>query len=99
MSTPTEKTSHASHTLIWLWISILIFAASNAVVAKIGELGAMHPTQSGHNPISFCNLFFAGNIIAGITLFIVYRKDWRPREIRGIPCKIWICMLILILFG
>ena len=86
-------------TLIWLWISILIFAASNAVVAKIGQLGALHPTPLGHNPISFCNLFFAGNLVAGITLLIVYRKSWKLNALKSIPCKSWVCALILILFG
>jgi len=99
MSTPPPKPASRNFTLVWLWISILIFAASNAVVAKIGELGAMHPTPSGHNPISFCNLFFAGNLLAGITLLIVYRKNWRLQELKKVPFKIWICMFVLILFA
>ncbi|MCB1067348.1 MAG: DMT family transporter [Simkania sp.] len=99
MSTPTKPPAPRNLTLFWLWISILIFAASNAVVAKIGELGAMHPTPSGHNPISFCNLFFAGNVLAGITLLIVYRKNWKLNELKQVPLKLWICMLVLILFA
>ena len=99
MSTPSKPPASRSFTLFWLWISILIFAASNAVVAKIGELGAMHPTASGHNPISFCNLFFAGNLLAGITLLIVYRKNWRLSELKQVSLKMWICMFVLILFA
>lgn len=99
MSTPSQKSRHINFTLFWLWISILIFAASNAVVAKIGELGAMHLTPTGHNPISFCNLFFAGNMVAGITLLIVYRKDWRLNELKEVPISIWIYMLVLILLA
>ena len=85
-------------TVFWLWISILIFAASNSVVAKIGQLGAMHPIN-GRNPISFCNLFFAGNLIAGITLLAVYRKDWHPDSIKAVPFKIWCSMLLIILMS
>ncbi|WP_420420673.1 DMT family transporter [Simkania sp.] len=99
MSTPSKPPASRSFTLFWLWISILIFAASNAVVAKIGELGAMHPTASGHNPISFCNLFFTGNLLAGITLLIVYRKNWRLSELKQVSLKMWICMFVLILFA
>jgi len=85
-------------TVFWLWISILIFAASNSVVAKIGQLGAMHPIN-GHNPISFCNLFFAGNLIAGITLLAVYRKDWHPDSIKAVSFKTWCSMLLIILMS
>jgi len=85
-------------TTYWLWISIIIFAASNSVVAKIGHLGAMHPIN-GHNPISFCNLFFAGNLVAGITLYLIYRKDWRFDVLKGYPCKVWSCMLLIILMS
>lgn len=82
----------------WLWISILIFAASNSVVAKIGELGAHHPIH-GRNPISFCNLFFAGNLLAGITLLVIYRKDWRLHVLKQYPFKDWFYMFILILLA
>lgn len=99
MSTPIKKSHSINFTIVWLWISILIFAASNAVVAKIGEIGAMNLTPNGHNPISFCNLFFAGNLVAGITLLIVYRKNWNAAELKGISSKIWIYMFTLILLA
>jgi len=85
-------------TRFWLWISILIFAASNSVVAKIGELGAHHPIH-GNNPISFCNLLFAGNLLAGITLFIIYRKDWRLSILKQYPIKDWFYMFVLVLMS
>lgn len=85
-------------TRFWLWISILIFAASNSVVAKIGQLGAHHPIN-GHNPISFCNLLFAGNLLAGITLFIIYRKDWRLSVLKQYPFKVWLYMFVFILMS
>lgn len=94
----TMEQSPVKSTRFWLWISILIFAASNSVVAKIGELGAHHPIH-GRNPISFCNLFFAGNLLAGITLFIIYRKDWRFSILKQYPFKDWFCMFVLILMS
>lgn len=93
-----EEKSKVKSVTFWLWVSILIYAASNSVVAKIGQLGAMHPIN-GHNPISFCNLLFAGNLIAGITLFLVYRKDWRFDIIKATPFKDWICMFVIILMS
>ncbi|MCB1110893.1 MAG: DMT family transporter [Chlamydiia bacterium] len=82
-------------TVFWLWISIIIFAASNSVVAKIGQLGTMHPIN-GRNPISFCNLFFAGNLVAGITLLLIYHKDWQFSVLRQISFKVWCSMLLMI---
>lgn len=71
-----------------LWIAIFIFAASNSVVAKLGLLGAMH-TIHGRNPISFCNLLFAGNILAGIVLLIIYIRSWRPTLLARLKIKDW----------
>ncbi|MCP5490392.1 MAG: DMT family transporter [Chlamydiales bacterium] len=99
MRSPSISSKSQNFTLIWLWVSIVIFAASDAVVAKIGELGALYPTPNGQNPISFCNLFFAGNLLAGISLFIVYRKHWNPAELSQISLKLWICMFLLIILS
>lgn len=93
-----EQQSRTKSVTFWLWISILIYAASNSVVAKIGQIGAMHPIN-GHNPISFCNLLFAGNLIAGLTLFIIYRKDWRFDLLKGTPFKDWVSMFFIILMS
>lgn len=98
MTISSKKMSQKNFTLLWLWISILIFAASNSIVFKISELGNMHLTPNGYNPISFCNLLFVGNAIAGITLFIVYRKDWQIKKIKKIPFRIWMYIFVLILF-
>lgn len=86
------------NTRFWLWISVLIFAASNSVVAKLGEVGARHPIH-GHNPISFCNLFFAGNLLAGITLLIIYRKELKWESFKGYSLKQWGSMFMIILFS
>ncbi len=53
---------------IYLWIAILIFAAAASVVARLVEIGQAHLID-GRNPISFCNLLFAGNLVAALTLF------------------------------
>lgn len=82
----------------WLWISILIYAASNSVVAKIGQLGAMHPIN-GHNPISFCNLFFAGNVVAGSTLLLIYRKEWKLDTLKQFSLNAWISMFLVIIMS
>jgi len=78
----------------WIWISILIAAASNSVVVKIQQLGACHPTSNGVNPISYCNLLFAGSIVAFTTLLILSPKQIRPVELRVFSLREWIVTII-----
>jgi len=78
----------------WIWISILIAAASNSVVVKIQQLGACHPTSHGVNPISYCNLLFAGSIVAFTTLLILRPKQIRSAELREYSLREWIFTII-----
>jgi len=78
----------------WIWISILIAAASNSVVVKIQQLGACHPTSHGVNPISYCNLLFAGSVVAFTTLLILNPKQIRPVELRAFSLREWIVTII-----
>lgn len=78
----------------WIWISILIAAASNSVVVKIQQLGACHPSASGVNPISYCNLLFAGSVVALTTLLIISPKQIRPVELKGFSIREWIVTVI-----
>ncbi|PCI94474.1 EamA family transporter [Candidatus Aerophobetes bacterium] len=92
-----EENAHKpakSLSLILLWISILMFSAANSIIAKLGLLGAHH-LKNGRNPISFCNILFVANIIAGIVLFIIHRKSWKKQTLSTIPQKSWWLMLFL----
>ena len=77
-----------------LWISILIFSAANSVIAKLGHLGATHLVD-GRNPISFCNVLFAANIIAGFTLLGIHRKSWKKETLSQLKPRDWVNMVIL----
>ncbi len=80
--------------LLYLWISILIFSAANSVISKLGVLGAMHLVD-GRNPISFCNVLFAANVIAGVTLLVIHRKCWTGKVLKKISRSNWLNMLLL----
>jgi drug/metabolite transporter (DMT)-like permease len=69
--------------LIYLWISTLVFAAANSVFDKLSTLGSSHPINN-HNPISFCNVLFVGNLVAGIVFLVVYHKSWRLENIQQV---------------
>jgi hypothetical protein len=58
---------------VYLWLAVPILAASSSVVRKLTELGAMQSIH-GHNPISFCNVLFAGNLCALTVLVAVYHR-------------------------
>ena len=79
---------------VWIWISILIAAASNSVVVKIQQLGACHPTSHGANPISYCNLLFAGSVVAFTTLLILRPTQISPKELRVFSLREWLVTII-----
>ena len=79
---------------VYLWISVLLFAASNSIVRILGDLGAQHPIE-GLNAISFCNLLFAGNTCAVVALFVVYRKHWTADNLRRLYRGDWMSLLAL----
>ena len=79
---------------IYLWIAILIFGAASAVVAKLIMIGE-NALLDGRNPIAFCNLLFAGNVVAGVTLLAIFHRDWKPSRLKKLTPKQWLIQLVL----
>ena len=71
---------------IYLWLAILIFGAASAVIAKLVMIGE-GALLDGRNPISFCNVLFVGNVVAGVSLLVIFHRDWRPSELRKLTCQ------------
>ncbi|MCY3788807.1 MAG: EamA family transporter, partial [Gemmatimonadetes bacterium] len=80
----------------YLWIAILIFAAAASVVARLVEIGEANLID-GRNPISFCNLLFAGNLVAALTLFALYHREWSPAHLRALSRRQWLVQTALAL--
>ena len=80
----------------YLWIAILIFAAAASVVARLVEIGEANLID-GRNPISFCNLLFAGNLVAALTLFALYHREWSPARLRTLSRRQWLIQTALAL--
>ena len=78
----------------FVWISILIFAASNSVVMLLAKLGAMHPVE-GRNAISFCNLLFVGNLCACATLLAIFRRSWTWENLSVLSAVDWAGLVVL----
>ena len=88
----------AGSAFLLLLTAAAIFAAANSILAKIGDIGAHHLIH-GRNPISFCNVLFAANLIAGLTLLAVHRKAWRLSKLAKIRQRDWWMMSALSLFS
>lgn len=72
----------------YLFMAIVIFAASNSVIRKLTELGAQNPID-GRNPISFCNVLLVGNLCALLVFSVLYRRQCTVQNLRAIPGKTW----------
>lgn len=82
----------------YLLIAVIIFAASNAIVRILTDLGAEHPID-GRNPISFCNVLFIGNLVALIVLVLVYRSQVTRAALAKITAQDWVSLVIVSLLS
>lgn len=89
----TKLTSHIPG-YIYLWLAIPIFGSSSAVTRKITEIGAQH-FMGGHNPISYCNVLFTGNLCALVVLIAIHRHQWSRNTWRQISRREWIGLVIV----
>jgi drug/metabolite transporter (DMT)-like permease len=78
---------------VYLWLAVPILSASSSVVRKLTEVGAMQ-SINGHNPISFCNVLFAGNLCALTVLLAVYRDQLTIAEFKRVTKVEWRALMI-----
>ncbi|MGF1514295.1 MAG: DMT family transporter [Elainellaceae cyanobacterium] len=83
---------------LYLMLAIAIFGAANAITRRLTELGAEN-TIDGHNPVSFCNVLFVGNLCALLLLIPLYQHQWRPRILKQITAKQWLSMALVAALG
>lgn len=84
--------------ILYLSLSAIILSAANPVIAKLIILGNEH-LVNGRNPISFCNVLFAGNLVALLTLILIHFKDlknFKPEHLTG---KNWFLLSLAALFA
>ena len=79
---------------IYLWLAIPIFGSASAVTRKITEIGAEH-FVGGHNPISYCNVLFVGNLCALLVLIALHRHQWSRNTWRQISGREWIGLVVV----
>ncbi|MBN3911295.1 MAG: DMT family transporter [Nostoc sp. NMS1] len=75
----------------YLWLAMLIFAASGAVTRKLTEIGAEH-FIGDRNPISLCNVLFVGNLCALILLILIYGRQWNKATLKQLSRTDWVSL-------
>jgi drug/metabolite transporter (DMT)-like permease len=80
--------------VIFVWIAVLIFAAANSIVLVLFNLGLEFPVE-GRNAISFCNVLFIGNLIACVSQYGLYRKQWTSENLQKLTQGDWLSLLFL----
>jgi drug/metabolite transporter (DMT)-like permease len=86
-----SRTLNRVPAIVYLWIAIAIFAASNSVTREITQLGQNH-LVNGRNPISLCNVLFVGNICAFGLMALIFHRDWRPERFGTVTRSQWIAL-------
>jgi drug/metabolite transporter (DMT)-like permease len=79
---------------IYLWLAIPIFGSASALTRKITEIGAEH-FVGGHNPISYCNVLFTGNLCALLVLVAIHRHQWNVHTWRQISGQEWFGLVVV----
>jgi len=79
-------------------IAILIFGAASAVTRKLTDIGANN-LINGHNPISFCNVLFVGNLCALLIFMAIYQKQWRAPVLKRISWQQWLTLTVIALLS
>lgn len=90
----TDLPSDNRSGMIFVWIAVIIFASANSIVLLLFDIGAQNPIH-GRNPVSFCNVLFAGNVCACITMSVVYRKQWSRETLSKLTRGDWASLAFL----
>jgi drug/metabolite transporter (DMT)-like permease len=97
MSSFPQRLTKFTHRIpghIYLWLAIPIFGSSSAITRKITDIGAQH-LVNGHNPISYCNVLFVGNLCALFVLIAIHRKQWHRNTLKQISVQEWIGLVVV----
>lgn len=85
--------------IIFLFLASIVLSSATPLIAKLIELGNAHQVHR-RNPISFCNVLFAGNLVAFLVLIFIYSKDLYSVQLFKIEWKNWLlCLIAALLSG
>jgi drug/metabolite transporter (DMT)-like permease len=79
---------------VYLWLAVIIGAASSSVTRKIIAIGENHLID-GRNPISLCNVLFVGNICALGVMLPIFYQQLNPKNLQKLTYKDWMSLLMI----
>lgn len=79
----------ASWGLICAWTAVLIYAASNSIVALLVDIGEANPVDEGRNAITYMNLLLLGSLLSVIPMVFLFRRDWTRANIARLTRRDW----------
>lgn len=89
-----EGVTPAQRGAVMVWGAFALFALAKSVIHILTEFGAQNLVD-GRNPITFCNVLFAGNVVAAVTLFLLHREDWTEANLRRMSKGDWISIAVM----
>ena len=83
---------------VFLWYSVIIFGVSGSVIRVLSDIGAQNLVDD-RNPISFCNILFAGNACAVVILYIIHSKVWTRNNLSKLQLNEWLALVTVSLLA
>ena len=71
------------------WVAVILYAASNSIVALLVDIGQMNPVADGRNAITYTNLYLLGSLISLIPLALLYRRDLTRDNLNRLTRRHW----------
>lgn len=75
--------------VLFAWIAVIIYAASNSIVTQLVDFGAANPIADGRNAITYSNLFVLGSALSLIPMAILFRRDLTRENICNLAPSDW----------
>ena len=81
-------------TRAYLFLGVTLLVSGNSVVRKLTEIGA-DSLIDGRNPISFCNVLFAGNLCSLLIFLLLFGKQWNQSNLSQLSRKDWFSLTLV----
>ena len=90
----SERLPLARFGVLFAWIAVVIYAASNSIVTQLVDFGAMNPVGNGRNAITYSNLLLLGSLLSVVPMAILFRKDLTRANVQKLQARDWRVMTL-----
>lgn len=80
--------------IVFAWMAVIIYAASNSVVALLVGIGEELAGETGRNAITYSNLLLLGSLISLVPLSLMFRRDLNRETARALDRRDWVLMTV-----